>query len=90
MSVFNKRGADRLAYAVARCVMSGALDARSGPADALLDYLEIGTSEGCNSVPDWMKKYEESTHLKPCGWNPSQLVSQAAAVQTEPNGSKSE
>jgi hypothetical protein len=52
------RAADRLAYAVAKCIEFGMLNSRSGPADALLDYLEIGSTYGCNTVPEWMAEYE--------------------------------
>lgn len=50
--------ADRLAYCVAKCIERGALGSRSGPADALLDYLAIGQSEGFSSVPEWVEWYE--------------------------------
>jgi hypothetical protein len=55
---FSKIAADRLAYAVAKCVERGSLDSRSGPADALLNYLEIGGIGGFQSVPDWVADYE--------------------------------
>lgn len=57
--VWKQRGADRLAYAVAKCIERGVLDSRSGPADALLDYLAIGQSDGFSSVPEWVEHYEE-------------------------------
>lgn len=41
VSPFALRAADALAAAVLRCVDNGALDPRSGPGDALLDYAEI-------------------------------------------------
>jgi len=50
--------ADRLAYACARLVRRGKLDARSGVADELLNYLGVG-NHGEDDVPTWMKKYEE-------------------------------
>lgn len=53
-----KIGADRLAYAVARLVQLGRLDARSQASDALLDYLRIG-SGGPSDVPTWMEQYEK-------------------------------
>lgn len=53
-----RRAGDRLAYAVAKCIERGALNSRSGPADALLDYLEIGSTGGPQSVPEWVAAYE--------------------------------
>lgn len=58
LSPSQRRAADRLAYAVAKCVERGVLDARSGPADALLDYLQIGQTDGHQSVPEWVAEYE--------------------------------
>jgi hypothetical protein len=43
MNDIKQIGADRLAYAVANLIQKGYLDSRSEAADALLDYLEIGT-----------------------------------------------
>lgn len=51
------RGADRLAYAVAKLTCRNALDQRSEAADALLDYLGIGGHGGPADVPTWMKQY---------------------------------
>ena len=53
-----KRGSDRLAYECARLVMRGLLDARSGVADALLDYLSIGNADSPADVPTWVDAYE--------------------------------
>ena len=53
----DQMAADRLAYHVAKLVMNRTIDARCPAADALLDYLRIG-SGGPLSVPDWMEKYE--------------------------------
>lgn len=59
LSPFQKIAADKLAYAVAKCVERGALNERSGPADALLDYLEIGNRpDSFTSVPQWVAWYE--------------------------------
>lgn len=60
-----KRAADRLAYAVAICVARRFLDERSAPADALLDYLEIGQPGGPLSVPQWIEQYEAANNVKP-------------------------
>ena len=60
-----KRAADRLAYAVAICVARRVLDERSAPADALLDYLEIGQPGGPLSVPQWVEQYEAANNIKP-------------------------
>lgn len=49
--------ADALAYECAKLISSGVLDMRSGVADELLDYLEIG-SGGHASVPEWISEYE--------------------------------
>ena len=51
-------GADRLAYAVAKLVQSRTIDARSEAADALLDYLDVGSSGGPQSVPEWMERHK--------------------------------
>lgn len=56
--------ADALAYACARAVCEGFLDSRSNIADALLDYLEIG-SGGHNDVPSWMAEYEAKKRPNP-------------------------
>jgi len=50
--------ADALAYACARTVCDGLLNARSQIADALLDYLNIGCG-GPDDVPSWMRQYEQ-------------------------------
>ena len=57
-STFDRRAADRLAYAVAKCIECGAIGTRSGPADALLAYLKIGGLDGPKSVRDWVRSYE--------------------------------
>lgn len=54
-----ERAADALAYECARAVRSGRLDARSGIADALLDYLDIGGCGGPADVGEWMRDYEK-------------------------------
>jgi len=51
--------ADKLAYEVARLVLNNRLDSRSGASDALLIYLNIGGIDGPDSVPQWVKEYEE-------------------------------
>ncbi len=51
-------GADRLAYAVAKLVQSRTIDARSEAADALLDYLDVGSPGGPQSVPEWMERHK--------------------------------
>jgi hypothetical protein len=53
----DKRAADKLAYEVAKCIERGVIGTRSGPADALLDYLNIGNGE-FKSVPQWVEFYE--------------------------------
>lgn len=58
MSVFARRGADRLAAAVARLIKIGHLDARSEAGDALLDYMKIGGLDGPKDVAEWIAKYE--------------------------------
>jgi hypothetical protein len=50
--------ADRLAYSVAKLVVRGVLDTRSGPADELLVYLNVGGVNGPASVPEWIVMYE--------------------------------
>lgn len=52
------RGADALAYQCARLIIGGHLDSRSGVADALLNYLDVGGLSGPKDVPTWMKQYE--------------------------------
>ena len=52
------RGADRLAYQVATAIMRGSIAARTGIADALEDYLEIGSTDGPTTVPEWIEQYE--------------------------------
>lgn len=52
------RGADALAYQCALLVMRGLLDSRSGVADALLNYLNVGGLDGPKDVPEWMRAYE--------------------------------
>jgi hypothetical protein len=59
-----KRGADRLAYECAKTITNGKLDSRSGIADALLDYLSIGTPNCPTDVPTWMKSYEQTNKLE--------------------------
>ncbi len=59
-----RRGADRLAYAVARLVQSGRLDARSEAGDALLDYLQVGSIDGPQDVPTWMMEYEARDRIR--------------------------
>ncbi len=58
--LFNKRGADRLAYACARQILAGRIDSRSAIGDALLDYLEVGDIRGPKDVPSWMTEYERN------------------------------
>ncbi len=54
----NRKASDRLAYEVARVIVSGILNSRSPAADALLDYLKIG-SGGPETLPAWMEQYEQ-------------------------------
>ena len=54
-----KYKADRLAYSIARLVMTGVVDTRSFASDELLVYLNIGGSDGPDSVPQWIKEYEK-------------------------------
>jgi len=60
---FDKLAADRLAYEVAKCIERGVIGTRSGPADALLDYLEIGQPGGFQSVPEWVARYEAKREI---------------------------
>ena len=60
----DKIGADRLAYEVAKLILAGHLDSRSGAGDALLDYLEIGTPGKASSVPTWMKSFEKERKIE--------------------------
>lgn len=64
MSPFKKIGADRLAYEVAMMIIRNEIDSRSSVADALLDYMEIGTSGKPQSVHEWIEKYENNLKLK--------------------------
>lgn len=57
---FDRRAANALAYECAKAVRSGRLDARSGIADALLDYLDVGAFDGPTDVPSWMLDYERN------------------------------
>ncbi len=57
---FKRRAANALAYECAKAVCSGRLDARSGIADALLDYLDVGGSGGPTDVRSWMVDYEQN------------------------------
>lgn len=57
---FARRAADALAYECAKAVRSGRLDARSGIADALLDYLDVGGLGGPMDVLTWMEDYERN------------------------------
>ena len=59
MTGMDKRAADKLAYAVAKCIENKALDERSAPADALLDYLCVGQPGGPMTVPEWVRQYED-------------------------------
>jgi hypothetical protein len=63
-SPFDKLAADSLAYEVAKCIERGVIGTRSGPADALLDYLAIGQSDGAQSVPEWVERYESKQARK--------------------------
>jgi hypothetical protein len=54
----HKKKADNLAFFVGRLVVNGHLDARSGAADALLEYLNIGGVDGPSTVPEWLESYE--------------------------------
>ena len=56
----DKVGADRLACACVKLIQSNQLDTRSEVADALLDYLDIGGSSGCKSVPEWLIVYNKA------------------------------
>lgn len=58
MNAFDKQAADKLAYEVAKCIERGVIGTRSGPSDALLDYLNIGGLDGPKSVPEWVERYE--------------------------------
>lgn len=58
MSAFDKRAADKLAYEVAKCIERGFIGTRSGPSDALLNYLNVGGLGGPKSVPEWIENYE--------------------------------
>ena len=53
--------ADRLAYECARQIVAGRIGTRSGIGDTLLRYLKIGQPGECDSVPEWMRKYEDLT-----------------------------
>lgn len=55
-----KESSDRLAFCVGKLVCSGAIDSRSGAADELLVYLNIGGVNGPSSVPEWMTNYQNS------------------------------
>jgi len=52
-----KRAADRLAYECSRMIDQQVLGERSGVADALLDYANIGGVGGPNSIPEWQEQY---------------------------------
>jgi hypothetical protein len=54
----HKKKADNLAYFVGRLVVNGHLDARSGAADALLEYLNIGGVDGPSTVPEWLESHD--------------------------------
>ena len=58
MSAFDKKGADRMAREIARLVDLKRIDARSAAADALLDYLQVGSVDGSKSVNEWCEKYD--------------------------------
>ncbi len=58
MSGFDKRGADRMAYEIARLVKLGRIDERSAASDAMLAYMRIGGVDGPRSVPEWVEAYE--------------------------------
>jgi hypothetical protein len=64
---WNKIGADRLAYAVARLIQRRVLDSRSEAGDALLDYLGIGQPGEPQDVPTWMEGYEASQNAEAHG-----------------------
>ena len=49
---------DRLAYEVARLVQNNRIGTRSSAADALLDYLQIGSGSEFSSIPEWLEDYE--------------------------------
>lgn len=53
-----QRAADQLAYHCAMAVELRTVGSRSGIGDALLDYLEIGSIDGPETVPAWVKQYE--------------------------------
>ena len=56
-SPFDKIAADKLAYECSRLIDRGVLDSRSGVADALLNYLNVGGLGGPSTVPQWQEEY---------------------------------
>lgn len=58
-----KDSADALAFACARQVCAGRIDARSAIGDALLNYLPVGAPGGPTDVPEWMGKYAKEKGL---------------------------
>jgi hypothetical protein len=63
MDTVKEIGADRLAYECAKLIEAGHLDTRSGMADALLDYLDIGHPGGAKDVPTWMESYKNQHNV---------------------------
>jgi len=50
-------GANRLARRCAEAVIRGEIDARSAIADALLDYMRVGSSGGPEDVHEWLANH---------------------------------
>jgi transcriptional regulator with XRE-family HTH domain len=51
--------ADALAREVARLIDLGVIDMRAMAADALMDYLDVGSPGGPETVPQWTAQYDE-------------------------------
>jgi hypothetical protein len=51
--------ADALAREVARLIDIGVIDMRAMAADALIDYLDVGSPGGPETVPQWTAQYDE-------------------------------
>lgn len=69
-AAMGKRAADSLAYQCAIAVRQGRIGTRSGIADALLDYLDIGGPGGPKSVSEWIKQYVASAQPPPSEGQP--------------------
>jgi len=53
----SSQNADRLARRCAEAVIRGEIDARSAIADALLDYMRVGSSGGPEDVHEWLANH---------------------------------